>query len=432
MNVRNTKTRVPTAEDIHNLPAEPLAGNNAIPKQHVGTDQTNQLQFDQATDRVFSPISNQQTYTNQMNFNVIPTAYFCVDENPFDLLSEDLFDTSLSGDDELNQPETNEEVVRTPPEEVHQSIENNGGFEEIQEDEYEESLPQDEGINPPRPHNVLRPIKPVVDHPIIKPIVENWLEGHKWTGKQLSKRKSEINKFIRFLVDKKIQLPTKEHIRLYHQALLNDPKVSFFNPYVSAVSSLFLWAKEFGLYENIAYGVKFNQHPNSPIIRPQPKKRVNGSLIRIPKSTITIHDMERAQFRTNEAKYLIDNDLIVFERWVETLDVGSVDDRRKVYLLKFAHFLHTESRTTPTQQDIVDYYKKFLTDVCPDTADKSILAIRRFFTWTAEKTIYPNIAINICTTKRKPINDDDIPILPDEICMLHIPNPTEPLINKTI
>ena len=432
MNVRNLKTRVPTAKNIHNLPAEPLVGNNSIPKQHVGTDQTNQLQFDLEVGRVFSPIKNQQAYTNQIDFNVIPTAYLGIDENPFDLLSEDLFDDSLSGGDELNQPEINEEVVRTPPEEVHQSVENNGGFEEIQEDEYEEGSLQDDGINPPLPRNVLRPVKPVVDHPIIKPIAEHWLEGHKWTGKQLSKKKSEINKFIRFLIDKKIQVPTREHISLYYQELPNDPKISFFNPYVSAVSSLFRWAKEFDLYENIAYGVKFNQHPKPPIIRPQQKKRVDGSLIRIPKSTITIHDMERAQFRSNEAKYLIDNDLIVFKRWVETLDVGSVDDRRKVYLLKFAYFLHTESRTAPTQQDIVDYYKKFLADIHPSVADRSILAIRRFFTWTAKKTIYPNVALNIYTTKRKPINADDIPILPDREYMQFVPRPTRPLIKKTI
>ena len=46
MNVRNTKTRVPTAKNIHNLPAEPLVGNNSIPKQHVGTEQANQLELE--------------------------------------------------------------------------------------------------------------------------------------------------------------------------------------------------------------------------------------------------------------------------------------------------------------------------------------------------------------------------------------------------
>ena len=68
----------------------------------------------------------------------------------------------------------------------------------------------------------------------------------------------------------------------------------------------------------------------------------------------------------------------------------------------------------------------------PNTINYIMTPIKHFFEWTAEETIYPNIAINICRATRKPINANDIPILPAKKGMQLIPRPTKPLINKTI
>ena len=444
MNVRNPRKRVPTArgrknKNISNLPAEPLSGSNSIPKQHVGTDQTNQLQFDQEIDRIISPISNQQTDTNQIGFNVIPTAYFCVDENPFDLLSEDLFDTSLSEDDELNQPETNEEIVRTPPEEVHQFVENNPDFEEMQEEEYEEDSLQDE-------HNIPRHKKTnacvdekVKNHPL-SPILQKWTEQNRVSATY----KSQANKFIEFLAGQEVQDPTKEHIILFYDSLQKDPKIKGPGHYLSAIRAFFRWTAEAGLYKNITIGTEYQLVIKMRSYKTQSRRNADKeqeisnlnnkgqNKTPISKVIITTHDMVAAKFLPTQAKYLINNDLVVFKRWIETLNAGVTNNRKKGWILRFAYFLHSENRTTPTQQDIIDYYKNNLSHFSIDMVNKNMISIRNFFSWTAEQTIYPNIAINTYPVNRKPINADDIPILPDKMCMKPIPNPTEPLINKTV
>ena len=438
MNVRNTKTRVPTAKNIHNLPAEPLVGNNSIPKQHVGIDQTNQLQFDPGIDGIFSPIKNQQAYTNQIDFNVIPTDYFCIDENPFDLLPNDLFDDLLSEDDILNQPETNEEIIRKPPEEVHQSVENNPDFEEMEEG-YEEDSLQDE-------HNIPRHEKTdacvdekVKNHPLSS-ILQKWAEQNRVSATY----KSQVNKFIKFLVGQEVQDPTKEHFVLFYDSIQKDPNIKGPGHYLSAIRVFFRWTAEAGLYKNITTGTEYQLVIRMRSYKAQSRRNADKeqeisdlnnkgqNKTSVAKVIITTHDMVTAKFLLTQAEYLINNDLVVFKRWIETLDDGVTNNRKKGWILRFAYFLHSENRTTPTQQDIIDYYKKNLSHFSTDMVNKNMIAIRNFFSWTAEQTIYPNIAINIYSVNRKPINEYDIPILPDREYLQFVPRPTRPLINKTI
>lgn len=450
MNIRSPKTRVPTAKNIHNLPAEPLAGNNAIPKQHVGIDQTNQLQFDPGIDRIISPISNQTTDTNQVDFNVISTAYFCVDENPFNLLPKDLFDISLSEDDILNQPETNEEPVNEPKEKVQQVCpgkvyrlgKNNPDCKEIQSDEYEENPPQDERNMPKHKKTNIYLKEKIRNHPL-SPILQKWMEQEWSTEKMRSTYKSPISQFIEFLVDKEVQAPTREHIVLYYVKLRKDSRVKNSYHNMSVIRAFFRWANSASLYENIAEGTEYQLAKRMRSSEPKSQNANRGQGIpnlnnkvqnktSVAKVIITTHDMVTAKFLPTQAEYLINNDLVVFKRWIETLDDGITNNRKKGWILRFAHFLHSENRTTPTQQDIIDYYKKELSHLSIDTANKYMLSVRNFFSWTAKQTIYPNIAINTYSVNRKPINEYDIPILPDKMCMKPIPNPTEPLIKKTI
>ena len=455
MNVINPRKRVPTAKcrqnkNISNLPAEPLSGSNSIPKQHVGIDQTNQLQFDPGIDRIISPISNQTTDTNQVDFNRIPAAYFCIDENPFDLLSEDLFDTSLSEDDELNQPETNEEPVNEPKEKVQQVCpgkvyrlgKNNPDFKEIQSDKYEENPPQDERNMPKHKKTNIYLKEKIRNHPL-SPILQKWMEQEWSTEKMRSSYKSPISQFIEFLVDKEVQAPTREHIVLYYVKLRKDPRVKNSYHNMSVIRAFFRWANSASLYENIAEGTEYQlakrmrysdpKYQNVNIGQGIPNLNNKGqNKIPISKVIITTHDMVTAKFLPDQAEYLINNDLVVFKRWIETLDDSLTNNRKKGWILKFAYFLHSENRTTPTQQDVIDYYKQNLSHFSIDMVNKNMIPIRNFFSWTAKQTIYPNIAINIYSVNRKPINADDIPILPDKMCMKPIPNPTEPLINKTI
>ena len=425
MNVRNTKTRVPTAKgrknkNISNLPAEPLSGSNSIPKQHVGTDQTNQLQFDPGIDRIISPVSNQE-YSNQIDFNPIPVTDFYIDQNPFDLLSEDLFDDLLSEDCILDRQETNDFLVNEPNSEIYKLTENNLGFEEKQDDNYKESLPQDGRSLPLRPNCRGRTVVPVADHPLIKTMAEKWLESNKWSGVKLSKKKTYINKFIKFLVHEKVQRPTRKHIPLYYQSLINDPEINHHADYMSAVRTFFRWAEEARLYEDIT------KETQTQLLRPLLKSK-----IRQTKATITIRDMVNAKFSCDQAAYLLDNDLKIFKQWVETMSITDPDAQKKYHVLHFAHFLHSENRTTPTQRDIIDYYEQHLRMLYYKTINQKLSLIKHFFEWTAEETIYPDITINFYQANNKPMDTDDIPILLPKRKRKPIPTPTRPLINKTI
>ena len=440
MNVRNPRKRVPTAKGRQNknisLPTEPLSGNNSIPKQHVGTDQTNQLQFDQEIDRIISPVSNQE-YFDQIDFSLIPATDFYIDQNPFDLLSEDLFDNSLSEDDILDGQETNdflvnepnkelvnlidEEPINEPNSEISKLTGNNLGFKEKQDDNYEEGLPQDGRSLPLCPKRIRRSVVPVADHPLLKPMAEKWLESNKWSGVTLSKKKTYINKFIKFLVHEKVQKPTSNHISLYYQSLINDPDINHHDDYMSAVRTFFRWAEDFDLYEDITKEAK------AQLLRSLSKSKTRQS-----KATITIRDMVNAKFSCDQAAYLLDNDLTIFKQWVETMSIADPDAQKKYHVLHFAHFLHSENRTTPTQQDIIDYYEQHLRMLYYKTVNQKLLLIKHFFEWTAEETIYPDITINFYPASNKPMDTDDIPILLPKRQRKPISNPTKPLINKTI
>ena len=452
MNVSSPKkSRVPHTKDnqpkgIPILPTQPIIVNNAIPKQHVGAGKNNQLEFDPEVGRIFSPTNN-QGYISQISPDPIQTNAFYTDQNPFDLLPADLFDVSLSEDDILNQPETNkepvvnkpiEEVPKVVPEKVYQPQISNQYPQETTEDEYEESSIQDESNTSAYPHNRIRPS---ANHPLM-PIVEKWLEQNNFKGPTLAKNRSKINKFIKFLISKKIDAPTQEHILQYNKALLNDSRFKSPRIYISTIRTFFRWTEEANLYKNITLGTEKKTHTQERYIS------LNEQLVRQIKlnsentpqqianirqhATVTIRDMENAKFFQNQAVYLLDNDLIIFRQWIETLDAPSVDAQRKVVLLKFAHFLHFENRTTPTQQDIIDYYRRYLFYRDPTTVNKVMVTIRRFFAWTNENGIYPNIAINICPVSRKPMNVNDLPLLQPDQKMKPIPEPTKPLINKTI
>lgn len=453
MNVKSPKKRVPTAKgnrqkSILDLPTDPLIGTDIIPKQRVGADQTNQLEFSQENDRIFSPISK-QTYINnnvyQENLITIPTSYLYIDENPFDLFPEDLFDDLLSEDDILTQSETNqnpittlnEEIPQTPPEEVYQPNEDSQSIEEILEEEYEESSPQEESLSQEESsisiykNDGTSSVKPIYSHPL-KPIVEKWLIQKKYTGKRLSTEKTKINKFIQFLSHKKIRHPTSEHIFLYYQELCKNNTTKYVKQCMSIVRAFFNWTEAEGFYENIAKGTARRLCPKKTPFNPQ-TRNPNLNKTNDPqkqRATVTIHDMERAQFLYNQAIGLIDNELVFFKKWIESLDFDSTDAKKKILILKFAHFLYSENRIAPTQQDIIDFCKKYLISMGPATVNKYMLTIKHFFEWTEQNKIYPNITVNINTLPKGTTNSSDILILPNENKMQYIPNPTHPLICK--
>ena len=434
MNVSSPKKRVPTAKDRQNknipyVPAELLAVNNAIPKQNVGIDQTNQLQFDPEVGRIFSPIGRQTCFNEEDDFSIPFKTYIRIDEDPFEFLTEGLFDTPLSEDNISIQPEVNEESVNDPNEEINW-VTSSELFHSSESSPSPEEAPKKEVSISTRKRTYTYLSEAVENHPLV-PMVKEWKNQSSDDKNLIFQYNHKINRFIQFLIDKKIDAPTKDDVSLYDKYIYADKTISFPHIYISAVRSFFKWTNTVGLYENIAYGTDRRRNP---------KKRPGSTLSEQPQSiagvrkkdTITINDMEKANFIYNQALYLINNDLQVFKKWVETLDIESVDAQKKSYVLRFAYFLHSQNRTTPTQQDIVDYYKQQLSTLSPNTINYIMTSIKHFFEWTAEETIYPNIAINICRTTRKPINANDIPILPAKKRMQLIPRPTKPLINKTI
>ena len=440
MNVRNPRKRVPTAKgkqnkNLSDLPTEPLAVNNVIPKQHVGIDQANQLKFNQETDRIFSPIGRQTYFNEEDDFSIPFKTYIRIDEDPFEFLTEDLFDTPISEDDISIQPEINKESVNEPNEEVDWVT-----FSELFQSNESTPSPKEAPKKRARVSTRKKECKysndAVENHPLT-PIINEWLKQLNLNKQRRSSKRSIINRFIKFLVDKKVDAPAKKDVLLYDKFVRTDKLFAYSNVYMSVVRAFFRWANSASLYEDIAKGTEkristYEKYVSQDV---QPGQQLTTSqqvIMGRQKDTVTVTDMENAKFLYKHAEYLINNDLRIFKKWVETLDVDSVDSRRKLQVLKFAHFLHSENRTTPTQQDIIDYYKQNLSTLSISTVNKAVMPIRHFFEWTAEQTIYPNVAINIYTADRIPTNADDIPILPNIKGMKPVPSPTKPLINKTI
>ena len=443
MNVRNPKKRVfntrNSPQNIAELPENNLTGNDSIPKQHVGASKASQLEFDPEIGRIFSPINKQTYFNDEDDFSIPFKTYTRIDEDPFDLLPETLFDNSLSEDSEQNQSGLNGKLpLLTIAEafsinETTPSIKEQGEeqMEEQSESEHEESLSQDRSTTPTY-YQIGK--KPITNHPLT-PLIEEWLSKEWGSIPACSNYKWSIRQFIDFLVDQNIQNPNPEHIILYHKSLIANPKIKVPNYYLSAVRAFFRWTEEKGKYKNITIYADNQTCERRKYPKITTKQRNNGQNIsnirNQPKATVTASDLRYAGFPYNKYKYIINNDLKVFKQWIETLNVTNTITTEKIAILKFAHFLHSENRTTPTQQDIIDYYK-ILSKLSPSRVNRILLTIRHFFEWTDRHNIYPDITTNIYSAKRKPLNADDIPILPPEHEMQPILDPTRPLINKTI
>ena len=391
--------------------------------------------------------------------------------------------------------------------------------------------------NPPIPQNITtrnskklesatkktvnkRPNRVKINSHLLQPLVEEWVAQIDTSLSVKKSTRSKMNKFISFLREKGVDVPTKIHLQEYINAAHNDPRIkASYSSYISTVHMFFDWAVETGKYDALFTAeetntTRCNQAQTISIPPPQTfnwvnaltvalevwlktlhkdveiieryrseilnlldflestrdSKRPTASSIQAYYSTgspkniisikiislffswteksgiyknialnilpsyisskqlhileqeinghnlstnveITIDDMSNAGFFPNKAMDILNNELILFKIWIQSLNSDSVYVKRKVHLLKFANFLYSCKITTPTQKDIIEFYNHYLVNQSISTINHFISAIKAFFNWTKQTCMYPNIAINIRPRYKWLIENKDVPIL---------------------
>lgn len=541
MNVQDPKKRFESPRgnrndtSISQVPTLPVG--NAIPKEHVGAGQNNQLQFNRTNDRTSFSISEKNSFNINTNQNSFITSGWQLDayDETFDLAGDDLFDILYPEPTPLlkNVPET-----QGSANESHQGIPVPMPIPKRTISNYKKRKLRNGfcgGI-------VYRPeieAQQINNHPLA-PLVDEWADQTNGTERTRMSRISLLNRFLRFLVANNVDYPVSTHISKYIEEVNNNPLLgSDQNVYIFAVGRFFRWAAKNNKYRDIvgnlitdldsndtttnnentsineltvetakltsALNTWIKTLDNNPVTRTKYRTEITNLILYLsqkcvvnatqkdisayyqtgkfcnisiiesffswiekqgigrnltlniqsiitpaqmisiekrkkdlenqkelaPKQNqiISLDDMEKAGFAYNEWESLLNNELNVFKTWINTLvdSPNFVDFKRRI--LEFAHFLLKEvESTTPTQDTIVEFYNKYLSEKCISTINKHLIPIKRFFEWTNKNTIYPNIAINCCLVYKGSHKRRDIPILCESEKMQFIPPALSPLI----
>lgn len=233
----------------------------------------------------------------------------------------------------------------------------------------------------------------------------------------------EINNLILYLTQKSVVNAKPKDLAAYYQTRkFND---------IRTIETFFAWVAKQGIGDNISLNI---DDKLSPIQKVAIEKRKNQlevpeEIVPLRKYIITVDDMEKSGFSYDESEHLINNELKVFNDWIETLTNSSniIDLKRSI--LKFAYFLLKEAKEAyPTQDTIVAFYNKYLRDKGMTTVNNYVVSIKSFFAWTAQQMIYPDIAINCRRINVANEKYQDKPILRKDNKTKFIPLASKPLI----
>ena len=230
-----------------------------------------------------------------------------------------------------------------------------------------------------------------------------------------SQYKYEISNFVIFCNMNTIKEPDQNALLRYCTRTYNITADS-----MDIFYDFFTWAEANHVCKNLAAGIKKGniQVKSNPTVNVERNKKIQGT-------NAPIDIVVRAGFRYDQAQFLMQNDLVLFRDWLKTSS-DSLDVQSNV--LNFAHFLHSNTITTPTQQTLVDYYNSYLLAHCPSKAYLYLRNIRKFFQWLSEQKIYPDITVNVVGSLRKNLSNTDCPILTDNCKRKYIPPANRPLI----
>ena len=232
-------------------------------------------------------------------------------------------------------------------------------------------------------------------------ILNLWVQNLGDNNAQKTRYKSVMYSLITFFIENNITNPTSDDITEYYTQYIFirdniEVKGSF-----DIIKNFFNWACSIGIYDNIAENA-------SPEYTPVPEAEINqlrNELIdnvqgtNKPKMTITVREIVKAGFPPNHAVSLINSELIIFRRWIESLKFSDFNNTLKGCILKFAYFLCVEGILIPTQENLDEYYNNVIKKNALNI-DNHITAIKSFFKWTDQENIYPNIARNIISIKK--------------------------------
>lgn len=230
--------------------------------------------------------------------------------------------------------------------------------------------------------------------------------------------KYEIISFVTFCNMKSIKKPEQKDLTIY---CINSYRIT--KESLDILDDFFTWTESKHLYENLAKGIKNSHIPiRNSVFMGRPSRAESA---KIQGTDTPIDFAVNAGFAYDKIQFLMQNDLLVFRNWLVT-SPGSPEVQ--THVLNFAHFLYSRHISTPTQQTLVDYYTLYLSKRCPSLASAYLAHIKRFFQWTNEQGLYPNITINIAWMFRKTLGNTDCPILNAYEKRKPIPPANRPLI----
>ena len=234
--------------------------------------------------------------------------------------------------------------------------------------------------------------------------LEVWLKTLHEDVEIIERYKSEILTLLDFLESTRdSKRPTASSIQAYYST--GSPKNIIS---IKTINLFFSWTEKSGIYKNIALNIfpSYISDKQLHILEQEINSYSPSTNVEI-----TIDDMSNAGFFPNKAMDILDNELILFKIWIQSLNSDSVYVKRKGHILKFANFLYSCKITTPTQKDIIEFYNHYLVNQSISTINRFVSIIKAFFNWTKQTCMYPNIAINIRPRYKWLIGNKDVPIL---------------------
>ena len=354
MNVKSSKKRFASPRhseqgEMSFLRAVTSPPNNMIPKSHVGAEQNNQLQFNQANDRMFSPISEKNYLNISIDQDDFVPSRWQSDTN------EDLFDTLYSDPNLLLENDPTTESANNVPENTP-----------IPQVDIQENTTNSTNQLKDIYGTLYRPeisMEQINRHPI-KPLVDAWSKQANGGDSAKQTRTTLLNRFLRFLVAYSIEYPVSIHISQYIEELSNDPLVnSGKDCYISAVGRFFKWTAQESQYPNIAGNLINDLDLNKPEVK---NENANTN-----KATVETSKLTRA-----------------LNAWINTLERDpTIRTNSRCEITNLILYLTQKHVINSRVQNIVDYYQ---TNRVNDTE-----IIENFFSWIEEQGIGGNITLNI-------------------------------------
>lgn len=217
-----------------------------------------------------------------------------------------------------------------------------------------------------------------IDFHILAPIFYDWMASNERLGQQAQrKREYDIRNLIKFLIDNNIQHPTTDHILAFIKYNIEPLEVheNIKKVHVSHICIFFRWAKSNNRYNNIMEGLT-----PSKILDPVATQSIPRQINTLTNCKLTLDEQSLSK---------------ILNLWAQTLDNDKkVKYKRVMYSLMA--FFNENNISNPTKKDIMEYYQNYIFIRDNIDVSDSFEIIKNFFNWTHSIGIYDNITENAC------------------------------------